>query len=521
MKEKTIFGIMAVLLLFLMTIGVASADTPSTRVVLAVGGEERLTIDGSVGMTLDSVYYVPGAIDNGANIIFSVKNSVNDVVPVAKFMAQGTKLQFNGLTFYVERVGETSIILEYGYGSVGPDVVEIPITSVTNPSRTISTEPTTMTYQGALVANGCELIEATKNFLNKEEISFSIISSKDLPSKNFEDLFSNDNAKRSINLAECVAKGKVLPPFNVAIANDAPQSDVMLTTNYLAYLQGIYGTKSVESDYVVNILPIGVAVLFDEFDFSKVDSQITVVIYNDEAVIVVGQNTLPVFIANSGKDVLINPSGLEGDYACAPGCKEVEDGCLCPKIRITKKSGQGFEIASSTSASVVAKEIRIQPGSDYIEAVSANSIPSVRIGNSDLAEGMAIDVAGYKNVFVSTNKNSLETYLKEGQISIKTRETLINDENGISVETSSGNKELKILPTVASEKAKEVLSDKYSELELKEVGNKIVYVSNEDKQYKIFGFIPASSKVTAQIDAETGETQVSNPWYAGISVETK
>jgi len=47
-----------------------------------------------------------------------------------------------------------------------------------------------------------------------------------------------------------------------------------------------------------------------------------------------------------------------------------------------------------------------------------------------------------------------------------------------------------------------------------------MYVSNEKKQYRILGFILASSQITAQIDAETGETQVSNPWCAGISVET-
>lgn len=187
---------------------------------------------------------------------------------------------------------------------------------------------------------------------------------------------------------------------------------------------------------------------------------------------------------------------------------------------LISKGAQGMQITRvGESKPIFAKTIKIQPGADYIEAVTTESNQEVKMGSEDIAKGIALNFKSGQDVYVSTNKDKLETLIKEGNVSVKTRETLVSDENGLSVETAKGSKEIKILPASASVKAQQALSAKFDSIELKEVGNGVVYVANKEKQYRIFGLIPASARVVAEVNAETGETTVSRPWYASISTD--
>ena len=91
----------------------------------------------------------------------------------------------------------------------------------------------------------------------------------------------------------------------------------------------------------------------------------------------------------------------------------------------------------------------------------------------------------------------------------------------MEVETDSGSRIVKVLPSVASDRAKEVLSEKFGELELKFVGSNLVYESNEEQRFRILGFISSKSDVSVVIDAETGEMDVSKPWFSFMSSRDK
>jgi hypothetical protein len=85
---------------------------------------------------------------------------------------------------------------------------------------------------------------------------------------------------------------------------------------------------------------------------------------------------------------------------------------------------------------------------------------------------------------------------------------------------SNGRKaEIKIMPETASQRAIERLGELGFNITLKEVGKgddaEAIYEATAEKQGKILGLFKVKGKVSAQIDAETGEvTKVKKPWWA-------
>lgn len=88
---------------------------------------------------------------------------------------------------------------------------------------------------------------------------------------------------------------------------------------------------------------------------------------------------------------------------------------------------------------------------------------------------------------------------------------------------SNGRKaEIKIMPETASEKAIQRLGELNFTIQLKEVGKgnetKVVYELVSEKEGKIFGLFRAKGKVTALVNAETGEVEKTNkPWWAFLA----
>ncbi len=88
---------------------------------------------------------------------------------------------------------------------------------------------------------------------------------------------------------------------------------------------------------------------------------------------------------------------------------------------------------------------------------------------------------------------------------------------------------VKIMPDVAGEKAIDVLKLKKCHeddegncaLVLKEVGQKMAYEMQGEKQVRLFGFIKTRMEVRAQIDAENGEIiDVNKPWWTFLASES-
>lgn len=85
---------------------------------------------------------------------------------------------------------------------------------------------------------------------------------------------------------------------------------------------------------------------------------------------------------------------------------------------------------------------------------------------------------------------------------------------------SNGRKaEIKIMPETASERAIQRLGELNFSVELKEVGNdKVAYELESEKEGKVFGLFRAKGKVSALVNAETGEVEkVNKPWWAFLA----
>jgi hypothetical protein len=88
--------------------------------------------------------------------------------------------------------------------------------------------------------------------------------------------------------------------------------------------------------------------------------------------------------------------------------------------------------------------------------------------------------------------------------------------------TLPGQAKIKILPETASLRARERLGELGFNITLKEVGEgnqtKWIYSLEAEKKYKIFGFIKKTSRVSVEVDAETGEViGTKKPWWAFLA----
>ena len=107
--------------------------------------------------------------------------------------------------------------------------------------------------------------------------------------------------------------------------------------------------------------------------------------------------------------------------------------------------------------------------------------------------------------------------IKEGSVSVITSEKLVISEKRLLMETSSGNKEVKVMPSTASETAITQLKLKNYEIELKDTG-KPVYEVTGKKDARIIGLINVEMQVTSQIDAETGAIErTKKPWWSFLA----
>lgn len=84
------------------------------------------------------------------------------------------------------------------------------------------------------------------------------------------------------------------------------------------------------------------------------------------------------------------------------------------------------------------------------------------------------------------------------------------------------NSEIKIMPDTASERAIARLGELGFNITLKEVGSgnssKAVYEATAEKQGKFLGLFKVNAKVSAEIDAETGEViSVHKPWWSFLA----
>ena len=112
-----------------------------------------------------------------------------------------------------------------------------------------------------------------------------------------------------------------------------------------------------------------------------------------------------------------------------------------------------------------------------------------------------------------------------------TAETDILGKTKFRVNLRNGQeREIKIMPNVASERALEALKIHYCtkenncEIQLKTVGSgedeKLKYEMSLEKNSRIFGIFPTKMNVKVDVNASSGETEVRRPWWSFMAVES-
>ena len=114
--------------------------------------------------------------------------------------------------------------------------------------------------------------------LDDKGIDSETLLSNDLDSPDLNDLFEKSE--------------KETPPFRIAVADNAPASDIMLSTDIVSTLKA-QGYADI---------PVGVAQIFSDIDALSLDNQVVLAINNGVAIIIVGA-TSPVDYVKFGVDI--------------------------------------------------------------------------------------------------------------------------------------------------------------------------------------------------------------------------
>jgi len=131
-------------------------------------------------------------------------------------------------------------------------------------------------------------------------------------------------------------------------------------------------------------------------------------------------------------------------------------------------------------------------------------------------------------VRTETKANKNETKIKVRNVEVLTNlavENITENATMLKLKLSNGNHaEVKIMPDRASEVALEKLRSKNVTLELKEVGtgnqSRVQYYAEGDREVKLLGLFKVKARITARINAETGEVeQLNEPWWLALATE--
>ena len=122
-------------------------------------------------------------------------------------------------------------------------------------------------------------------------------------------------------------------------------------------------------------------------------------------------------------------------------------------------------------------------------------------------------LTGTETIQVKKIEDKLQ--IESGKTSANSKETFVIEESKLYITTSSGNKQIKVLPEEASSKAKVTT---VKEIELKEEASVPVYSVKGTKEAKILAIIPISLEIETKVSAESGEiVSISKPWWSFLA----
>jgi len=180
-----------------------------------------------------------------------------------------------------------------------------------------------------------------------------------------------------------------------------------------------------------------------------------------------------------------------------------------PRISVGAENLNIQLISEGTEKEIESFEIR--PGGHRLRIRNLETHSFEEI-SADLEEGISIPV-GNRNIKIKSHREKIKTYLEDGETVVSTQFPIVTDMKGLYIKYEDGEKKLiKVMPSTAAERAKEVLGQKFDEIEIKDIG-KPVYEARKEIKGRMFGLFPMKMQYRAQIDAESGDVVVKKPWY--------
>jgi len=118
-------------------------------------------------------------------------------------------------------------------------------------------------------------------------------------------------------------------------------------------------------------------------------------------------------------------------------------------------------------------------------------------------------------VTVEIDKESKVVKIESEGVRAITSETLKVEEKTLKIETSKGDVQVNVLPSVATQVMISKFPQEIKEVELKVVNEKPVYEIEGKKVGKLLWIFPVEISVQAQIDALEGKViKIKKPWWS-------
>lgn len=179
-------------------------------------------------------------------------------------------------------------------------------------------------------------------------------------------------------------------------------------------------------------------------------------------------------------------------------------------------------VNGQTSTTATTKTIEIGPS--QIEIVEPKPCPVGCTCSGDVTtcpvEGVepieAKISSGSETKTVSIEKVPSGLSLQSEKATAITTEKFVIEGNKLFLKTSTGNKEIKILPEEASSKA--TAATEVNTIELREESQQPIYSVKGTKQAKLFFIIPVSMQIETKVSAESGNViSVKKPWWSFLA----
>ena len=215
------------------------------------------------------------------------------------------------------------------------------------------------------------------------------------------------------------------------------------------------------------------------------------------------------------------------------GYKDIVGVSFSPPTPVNGKCPDGYVVSQDSKECLkVLPKIIIAPHEGFKEVIFESGGKTTIKDNNVKKEGTITSKDGFgvtvfvkfeggkqaKEIVVESKASSDVINISAGKISASTKEAVEVKENKIFL----NKKEIKIMPDTASEKAVEKLGDLGFKIELKDMGdreaNGSAYEAVGIKDVKILWLFKTKMKVSANIDAQTGEVSEANyPWWSFLA----